>query len=210
MRRRLEQLVRRGDREVLATGLGLAPLVAATGSGVTTLVVLAVFAAAFASAAAVLAWLRYQVTARERLFWVTTVTAFAVAICDQLLAAIAYPVRQQAGMYIGVIAMNCLLVDRLEHIVSDRYLPPEIPLTRFRLATARRVVTTLVTVAGIVTAVFLARHAASETGGRVLAGLKITAPGDLVFFETPGGALICLGLVLALARHLGDLHDDGD
>lgn len=192
------------------TGLGLAPLVAATGSAGTTALVLLVFAAAFGVAAAVLAGLRYQLTARERLFWVTTVTAFTVAICDQLLAAVAYPLRQQAGIYIGVIAMNCLLVDRLERIAADRFVPAETPLPATRRVLAQHVLTTVVTVSGVVVAVHLLRHAASETGGRVLAALGVTGPGDLVFFETPGGALICLGLILALARHLGDLGDDDD
>lgn len=195
---------------MLVTGLGLAPLVAATGSAGTTLLVLSVFAAAFGVAAAVLAGLRYQVTARERLFWVTTVTAFTVAICDQLLAAVAYSLRQQAGIYIGVVAMNCLLVDRLEHIAADRLVAADTPLPRRRVVLAQHVLTTVVTVTAIVVAVYLVRHAASETGGRVLAALGVTGPGDLVFFETPGGALICLGLILALVRHLGDLGDDVD
>lgn len=204
----LRRVVARGDREVLVSGTGLAPLVAMSHEPAVTVALLTVFGAVFAASAAILYGLRYQITALDRIFWIATVTAFTVAIGDRLLAAWAWPLADQAGLYVGVIALNCLLVDRLERLVTDELVPDSVPLERVGRASVTVLATTFATVVIVVGVVSAMRIAASDAGGRLLDTIGLAGPDELAFFKTPGGALICLGLALALLRHLGDLDDD--
>lgn len=195
---------------MLVHGFGLAPLLALSGDIALTAWLSVVFAMALLGSTLILMPLRYLVSASVRTVVTVLTAAMVVTVCDRLLLLLVPAMEVSLGIYLGVIAMNLLLQDRLDQVVTDTWLDEaDITVGEWGL-TLRRIGVTVVSVWGVVACVVLVRAIAAHAGFLPAALVGFSGPRGLAFFLTPGGALVALGLVLAMVRYLGDLEEGND
>lgn len=210
MRARLGSLIHRGDHDVLVHGLGLAPLLALSGDVALTAWLSLVFALTLFCVTLILMPLRYLVGAPLRIVVAVLTAAMVVTACDRVLALAMPGLHVALGIYLGVIAMNLLVMDRIEHVLTDRWLDADVtPGHEWRYVLGRVGVTVL-SVWFVVACVVLVRAIAAHAGFLPAALLGFSGPTGLAFFQTPGGALVSLGLVLAVIRQAAALEEGDD
>ena len=103
--------------------------------------------------------------------------------------------------------MNTLLLDRLDHAVTDVWLRGHDATDSVWAIVARLLARSILSVWVVVVMVVAVRALAAYAGFLPAALLGFDGPRGLAFFLTPGGTLVVLGLVLALIRVLGGLEE---
>lgn len=204
---RLRTLIHRGEPLVLVRGAGLAPLVALSGDAVQTVTLAAVFALTLSFSAAILLPLRYLMRQTERQYVLALTAAMVVCVIDQLLRGWWPLLDRGLGVYLSLLAMNTLLLDRLDHVVTDAWFKERAATDSVWATVARLLARSILSVWAVVVMVVAVRALAAHAGFLPAALLGFDGPRGLAFFLSPGGALVVLGLVLALIRALGGLEE---
>lgn len=204
---RLRTLIRRGEPLVLVRGVGLAPLVALSGDALQTMTLSAAFAVTLSISAAILLPLRYLLRYTERAYVLALTAAMVVCVIDQLLRGVWPLLDRGLGVYLSLLAMNTLLLDRLDHVVTDVWLRGHDATDSVWAIVARLLARSILSVWVVVVMVVAVRALAAYAGFLPAALLGFDGPRGLAFFLTPGGTLVVLGLVLALIRVLGGLEE---
>ena len=165
------------------TIMGLCPLLLVTTSTVNAMVMGIVFFAVLVLSALFLSAIRNFLPSTMRLPSVLLVTAFIATLIDTLLSAFYYEWHLTLGIYVPLLAMNCLiLVNAEENILRNG----------FKDAIGQTLILGL-SVIGLILLVGFIRD--------VLSGLIFSESG-FVLFEMAPGVFLTLGLVVALVNYL--------
>jgi len=165
------------------TIMGLSPLLIVTTSTVNAIVMGSIFLTVLLLSGVILTVVRHLVPQVMRLSIILLVTACIATLVDLILSALYYEWHLTLGIYIPLLAMNCLILanaeeNALQHGLKD-VIAPTLMLG--------------LSIIGILFLVGLIRD--------VMSGL-IFSDNGFILFEMVPGAFLALGLIIALLNYL--------
>ncbi len=165
------------------TIMGLSPLLVVTTSTVNALAMGSIFLTVLLLSGVILTMVRHLVPQVMRLSIILLVTACITTLIDLLLTAFYYEWHLTLGIYIPLLAMNCLILTNAEENAIEHGLKEVIAQT-LMLG---------LSIVGILFLVGLIRD--------VMSGL-IFSDNGFILFEMAPGAFLALGLIIALINYL--------
>ena len=184
------------DEHLFVSGLGLAPLCALASDPATALVLCLCFVSILGCTYALCLAAKDFVGAAFSLPYLLLVSGIVTSAMMSIAKLVSFSAYTRIELYIAVMAMNSLLIDLSEKAVTDEICGSDTPLLDRGRRHRAYFVNVATTVIVIVMFVATIRLVLERGFSLIVAG----APRGLLYFGEPGGALIVLGIVLAIFR----------
>ena len=165
------------------TIMGLCPLLIVTTSTVNAMVMGSIYLTVLLVSGVILTAIRYLIPQVMRLSIILLVTACIATLVDLLISAFYYEWHLTLGIYIPLLAMNCLILANAEENALQNGLKDVIAQTLM----------SGLSLIGLLFLVGLIRD--------VMSGL-IFSDNGFILFEMAPGAFLALGLIIALLNYL--------